>query len=52
MTTLDYKINFTEGNSENIPKLHERVANRMYDLITSNGGAYIKVGESPSFPGQ
>ncbi|KAL0068295.1 hypothetical protein AAF712_004682 [Marasmius tenuissimus] len=45
MTTLDYKINFTEANSENIPKLHERVANRMYELITSNGGAYIKVGQ-------
>ncbi|KAG7085810.1 hypothetical protein E1B28_003348 [Marasmius oreades] len=46
MITLDYKINFTEANNDHIPELHERVANRMYDLFTSNGGAYIKVGQA------
>ncbi|KAF9260370.1 ABC1-domain-containing protein [Marasmius fiardii PR-910] len=46
MITFDYKVNFTEANNDHIPELHERVANRMYDLFTSNGGAYIKVGQA------
>jgi aarF domain-containing kinase len=44
MITLDYKRNFTPEKSEKIPELHERVAQRMYDLLTSNGGLYIKIG--------
>lgn len=41
---LDYKLNFTPELSDTIPLLHERVAERMYDLFTSNGGLYIKIG--------
>ena len=43
---LDYKINFTAENSEGIPAIHERVAERVFDLFTSNGGLYIKIGMS------
>ena len=41
---LDYSINFTPAKSESIPQLHERVAERMYNLLTKNGGLYIKIG--------
>ena len=44
---LDYKINFTAENSEGIPAIHERVAERVFDLFTSNGGLYIKIGMLP-----
>jgi aarF domain-containing kinase len=44
MITLDYKVNFTAEKSHLIPELHERVAERMYNLFTSNGGLYIKIG--------
>ncbi|KAF8063508.1 ABC1 family-domain-containing protein [Lyophyllum atratum] len=44
--TLDYKLNFTPEKSELIPELHERVANRMYNLFTANGGLYIKIGQA------
>ena len=44
MITLDYKLNFTPEKSDQIPQLHERVAQRVYDLLTSNGGLYIKIG--------
>ncbi|KAH7909013.1 ABC1 family-domain-containing protein [Hygrophoropsis aurantiaca] len=51
MITLDYKLNFTPEKSHLIPQLHERVADRMYHLFTSNGGLYIKIGESlPIYP--
>lgn len=42
--TIDYKLNFTPEKSELIPQLHERVADRMYNLFTANGGLYIKIG--------
>jgi hypothetical protein len=42
--SLDYKLNFTPEKSHLIPELHERVAERMYNLFTSNGGLYIKIG--------
>lgn len=41
---LDYKLNFTPEASDRIPQLHERVSERMYNLLTSNGGLYIKLG--------
>lgn len=44
LITLDYKLNFNEEKSEQIPELHQRVADRLYDLLTSNGGLYIKIG--------
>ncbi|THV07102.1 ABC1-domain-containing protein [Dendrothele bispora CBS 962.96] len=46
MITLDYKFNFTEEKSDQIPELHERVAERVYDLFTKNGGLYIKIGQA------
>ncbi|KAF9236791.1 ABC1 family-domain-containing protein [Melanogaster broomeanus] len=46
MITLDYKINFQPGKADRIPQLHERVADRMYNLFTSNGGLYIKIGQA------
>ncbi|KAF9530080.1 ABC1 family-domain-containing protein [Crepidotus variabilis] len=46
MITLDYKLNFTPDRSDRIPELHERVADRMFNLFTSNGGLYIKIGQS------
>ena len=42
----DYKTNFTAENSEGIPAIHERVATRLFDLVASNGGLYIKIGRS------
>lgn len=44
MITLDYKMNFTPEKTDQIPQLHERVADRVYKLLTSNGGLYIKIG--------
>ena len=44
MIALDYKLNFTPDNAQGIPALQERVAQRVYDLLTSNGGLYIKIG--------
>jgi aarF domain-containing kinase len=49
MITLDYKWNFTPEKSEFIPQLHERVAERVFNLFTSNGGLYIKIGCDPFF---
>ncbi|EGN97200.1 hypothetical protein SERLA73DRAFT_110371 [Serpula lacrymans var. lacrymans S7.3] len=46
LITLDYKINFQPSKADHIPDLHERVAGRMYDLFTSNGGLYIKIGQA------
>ncbi|KIK98386.1 hypothetical protein PAXRUDRAFT_688940 [Paxillus rubicundulus Ve08.2h10] len=46
MITLDYKINFQLQKADRIPQLHERVADRMYNLFTSNGGLYIKIGQA------
>ncbi|KIJ67289.1 hypothetical protein HYDPIDRAFT_84650 [Hydnomerulius pinastri MD-312] len=46
MITLDYKINFQPDKADRIPQLHERVADRMYNLFTSNGGLYIKIGQA------
>jgi len=48
MITLDFKINFTPENSDKIPELHERVAQRIFDLFNSNGGLYIKLGYASS----
>ncbi|KAH9481461.1 ABC1 family protein lscO [Psilocybe cubensis] len=42
----NYKWNFTPEKSDLIPQLHERVAQRVYDLMTSNGGLYIKIGQA------
>ncbi|KAK9236388.1 ABC1 family-domain-containing protein [Lipomyces kononenkoae] len=44
IVAVDYKLNFNEG--KDINALHTRVANRVYDLIASNGGLYIKMGQA------
>lgn len=46
LITLDYKWNFTPEKSDQIPELHERVAQRVFDLFTANGGLYIKIGQA------
>ncbi|KAL7277893.1 hypothetical protein ACG7TL_008842 [Trametes sanguinea] len=43
---IDYKLNFTPEKAHKIPELQERVAERIYDLLTSNGGLYIKIGQA------
>ncbi|TCD65573.1 hypothetical protein EIP91_002494 [Steccherinum ochraceum] len=43
---LDYKMNFTAEKTNEIPALHERVAERLYNLLTTNGGLYIKIGQA------
>jgi aarF domain-containing kinase len=46
---IDYKLNFKPGHSAedtfHIEQLHERVANRIFDVFESNGGLYIKIGQ-------
>ncbi|KAF7331436.1 ABC1 domain-containing protein [Mycena kentingensis (nom. inval.)] len=44
--TADYKLNFTPEKSDQIPELHSRVADIMFNLFTSNGGLYIKIGQA------
>ncbi|RDX40175.1 atypical/ABC1/ABC1-B protein kinase [Lentinus brumalis] len=46
LIAIDYKLNFTHENADGIPALQERVAQRVYDLLTSNGGLYIKIGQA------
>ncbi|KAK9459626.1 ABC1 family-domain-containing protein [Lipomyces oligophaga] len=46
----DYKINFTEEHD--IDALHNRVAERIYNLITTNGGLYIKIGQAIAMQAQ
>ncbi|KAI6152704.1 ABC1 family-domain-containing protein [Pisolithus thermaeus] len=46
LVTLDYKLNFQPEKAHQIPQLHERVADRIYNLLTSNGGLYIKLGQA------
>ncbi|KAG7839623.1 hypothetical protein KL942_003234 [Ogataea angusta] len=43
LISIDYKLNFEEGND--IEALHERNAQRLYDLLTTNKGLYIKMGQ-------
>ncbi|KAH9846448.1 atypical/ABC1/ABC1-B protein kinase [Lenzites betulinus] len=43
---VDYKLNFTPERADEIPALQERVAERVYHLLTSNGGLYIKIGQA------
>ncbi|TBU43047.1 ABC1-domain-containing protein [Dichomitus squalens] len=43
---LDYKLNFKHEKEGDIPALQERVAQRVYDLLTTNAGLYIKIGQA------
>jgi len=46
---VDYKLNFKPGHSPeeglHIEQLHQRVANRIFDVFEKNGGLYIKMGQ-------
>ncbi|KAI8974036.1 ABC1-domain-containing protein [Trametes punicea] len=46
LIALDYKLNFKPEKAGKIPALQERVAERVYNLLTSNGGLYIKIGQA------
>lgn len=43
---VDYKMNFNPKNADGIMALHERAAQRIYDVIVANGGLYIKIGQT------
>ncbi|KAG2176985.1 hypothetical protein INT43_007639 [Umbelopsis isabellina] len=42
---VDYKLNFKPGDLSSMEAVHERVANRIYDVCERNGGLYIKIGQ-------
>ncbi|KAG1460769.1 hypothetical protein G6F56_005872 [Rhizopus delemar] len=42
---VDYKLNFKPTQLSSIESLHERVANRIFDVFEQNGGLYIKIGQ-------
>ncbi|KAK9454806.1 ABC1 family-domain-containing protein [Dipodascopsis uninucleata] len=44
IVAIDYKLNFTPDHD--IEALHSRVADRVFNLISSNGGLYIKIGQA------
>ncbi|KAF8526696.1 atypical/ABC1/ABC1-B protein kinase [Gautieria morchelliformis] len=46
LVAVDYKMNFKPGHMDNITALHERVAERLYNLLVENGGLYIKIGQA------
>lgn len=43
---LDFKFNFTPDKADKIAALHERVADRLHWLCTTNQGLYIKLGQA------
>ncbi|KAF8586439.1 ABC1-domain-containing protein [Ramaria rubella] len=46
LIAADYKLNFRPGQADKITALHERVAERLYNLFVENGGLYIKIGQA------
>ena len=48
IVALDYKINFRAHPplAESIPALHRRNAERLFDLLRTNGGLYLKIGQA------
>ena len=44
LITLDYKLNFQPGDPSKIDQLHQRVAERIFNVCKKNGGLYIKFG--------
>ncbi|KAI7900502.1 ABC1 family-domain-containing protein [Cokeromyces recurvatus] len=46
---IDYKVNFQPGHTKEeamkIEQIHERTANRVFDVFERNAGLYIKVGQ-------
>lgn len=45
---LDYKINFRENPpfANDIAEVHARNAQRLFDLLRTNGGLYLKIGQA------
>lgn len=45
---LDYKINFRENPpfANDIAEVHSRSASRLFELLRSNGGLYLKIGQA------
>lgn len=48
VVALDYKINFRTHPplADSIPALHHRNAERLFDLLRTNGGLYLKIGQA------
>lgn len=48
LVACDYKINFRPNPpfARSITELHSRNAERMYNLLRSNGGLYLKIGQA------
>jgi aarF domain-containing kinase len=52
LVAADYKINFRPqplpliGSEGGIPELHRRSAERLFELLRSNGGLYLKIGQA------
>ncbi|GJJ13497.1 hypothetical protein Clacol_007751 [Clathrus columnatus] len=46
VVAIDYKLNFQPGQAAKIMDLHERVAERLYNVLVENGGLYIKIGQA------
>lgn len=48
LVAVDYKINFRPHPplAESIPALHNRNAERLFNLIRANGGLYLKMGQA------
>ncbi|KAF6007508.1 hypothetical protein HII12_004398 [Brettanomyces bruxellensis] len=49
LISVDYKLNFK--SSKDVAALHERNANRVYNLIINNKGMYIKMGQMMAIQG-
>lgn len=45
---LDYKINFRENPpfARDVTEVHERSARRLFDVLHTNGGLYLKIGQA------
>jgi aarF domain-containing kinase len=48
LVALDYKINFRENPpfAADIAELHHRNASKLFDLLRTNGGLYLKIGQA------
>ncbi|PNS16009.1 ABC1 family protein [Sphaceloma murrayae] len=48
ITALDYKINFRENPpfADSLTDVHRRSAERLFHLLRSNGGLYLKIGQA------
>eukprot|EP00466_Bigelowiella_natans_P012016 jgi/Bigna1/85922/estExt_fgenesh1_pg.C_70026 len=46
LTTYDYKFGVDYENPESLSSVHSRVAQRWFNVCGSNGGLYIKLGQS------